>query len=345
MVGGSAEDISSKADFNFKIKQTKISVSIAIGKFKISLEKNGKYSSLRLTKYGFSIFKHNSGMSSNSQKHLFASKSYSAPISLNPIRSLFMKKSNRKFLNAIKAFIDDDDKTALKLLENANKSIDASFMRGVIEQGKGNYKTSLESFEKVMESPAKLGQFFDKHNVYFKLNLDLSHEQLLPIYFDERCMLICLSMIYSELDLKQDAFELLWHLYSEDYKNLEIILLISQLVVNSDSDKSVYKDVVLITSGIQNRTPLQTMILLNKSKALKILGNYQEACNVLTYALQRTGGRSLNLIHELLYEQALIYELLNQNIRAKKNYERIYLHNQKFKDIAQKVHMKGVFKS
>ena len=334
----------SKADISFNIRHTKISLSFGEGKSKIAFERKGKYRSLKLTKNGLSVFRYNSRPDFariDRELNLVASKSYSEPLSINLFRRLIMKKDNRIFIEAVKAFIDNDNKLALNELQKVPNNIDAAFMRGVIEQIKGNYHESLVAFDKVLNDPHKLGVVLEKYRIFFKLNLNLGYTQTMPIYFDERCLLICMSMIYSELKMYQEAYDILWELHLQNTKDLEVMLLIAKLIAENISHEELYKETLYMISGLENKTPQHVLILLYKAQILQKMANFKAANNTLTYALQRHKSCPQNLIHELLYEQGLICEKLKQKTRAKKNYRLIYAQNKKFKDVAERIIMRS----
>ncbi len=337
----SSEDLKAKVYFNLNIKKSNFSISLAEGKLRITIQRNNKYKSLRISKYGLSYFKHNAHQDfaklNQENDNLFISKSYATPLSLNPSKRLFMGKENRSFIDAIEAFIDDDNNLALNHLCNAPNSIDASFMLGVIEMFNENYNKALEAFEKVLESPEKLGEVLDKYRIYFKLKMNLTHQQSMPIFFDERCLLICISIIYVELEMNQEAHDLLWDLYLEDKSNSEVVLLLAKLIVESDSYKEAYNEVIYMTCNLTNKRSYDVLLLLYRAQTLKKLGKLKESRNALAFALQRKSCHPLSLVHELMYEQGLVYEELGQKVRARDNFKAINKQNPAFRDVAEKV--------
>ena len=73
---------------------------------------------------------------------------------------------------------------------------------------------------------------------------------------------------------------------------------------------SVCRQVVELTTGIRNESPLHTALLLNRAKAMRHLGLFDAAKEVLKEAL--TDCYKPELIRAFRYERGLVYEAVGR---------------------------------
>ncbi len=95
-----------------------------------------------------------------------------------------------------------------------------------------------------------------------------------------------------------------------------------------------------MAGGIDNDSVVHTALLLYQAKALRLLGLHDAARNILTSALRRKKDRPEELLREIRYTRALVYEDLGQAKRARKELETIYAEEPGFEDVAKRLGLK-----
>ena len=87
-------------------------------------------------------------------------------------------------------------------------------------------------------------------------------------------------------------------------------------------DPNACRTVVSWAEGIKNESEIHAALLLHKVKALRKLGLFEAARDLLTKALRGKKDRSKDLLHALRYDRALVYEALGQRKRARSELEK-----------------------
>jgi len=87
----------------------------------------------------------------------------------------------------------------------------------------------------------------------------------------------------------------------------------------------------------QERLAVHTALPLYRAKVRRGLGLLDAARETLTGALRRRKGRSEELLRALRYERALAYEDLGQKSRARAEFEKLYVEDPDYEDVAIKI--------
>ena len=91
--------------------------------------------------------------------------------------------------------------------------------------------------------------------------------------------------------------------------------------------------VVRATMDVENETPVDTAILLYRGRALASLGMPDAAIDVFTLANRRRKDRPEELLHQVRYDRAVLYEQVGRKAQARREFERLYAENPEFEDI------------
>jgi predicted Zn-dependent protease len=105
---------------------------------------------------------------------------------------------------------------------------------------------------------------------------------------------------------------------------------------NSPTRDSCQK-VVALAEDVENDSAIHAALILYKAKALRELGLYEAAQNVLTEVLRRRKDRPEDLLLALRYERALVYEGLGQNKKARSELEKLYAEAPDYEDVKQRL--------
>lgn len=321
--------------------KTGASVSLGGRRAKITVGNRGVRSTVGIPGSGLSYSEYSSFSNSNknykTNSNIITHQNSSHPLQLNFLQRLFMNKERVAFIDGLKEFTTGNKQVALSFFKNAKNIVDSLFMIGMIEQSNENYDKSLNAFEEVLSKSYKLGDTFNKYGINFQLCLNLPNQLSIPVISDIRGLMIGMAKSYAGLEMHQEAFDLLWDLYINNNDNLEIKVMLIDLILEVESDESLYKEIINMTGNLENKAPTHTLLLLYKARALRKLNMFTGARDTLSLALRRKKDRPLSLLHELLYERGEIYEELNQKARAKSSFEKIYMEDPNFKDVSQKL--------
>lgn len=102
-------------------------------------------------------------------------------------------------------------------------------------------------------------------------------------------------------------------------------------------DTGTLQRIVRLAEGVENDSPVHAALLLYKGRALRGLGLWEAARDVLTRALRRKKGRPADLLRALRYERALAYEALGQRARARSEFGKLYAEDPDYEDVARRL--------
>lgn len=90
--------------------------------------------------------------------------------------------------------------------------------------------------------------------------------------------------------------------------------------------------VVALTAGTANETPIDTALLLCCARALAVLGLAEAAIEVLTLASRRRKDRAPELLRQIRYDRAVLYEEVGRRAQARREFERLFAEAPDFGD-------------
>ena len=86
---------------------------------------------------------------------------------------------------------------------------------------------------------------------------------------------------------------------------------------------------------VENETPVDTAILLYRARALAAMDMPAAAVDVLTVANRRRKDRPQDLLLQIRYDRAMLYQQLGRRAQAKQEFDRIYAVDPDFEDVAK----------
>jgi hypothetical protein len=98
-----------------------------------------------------------------------------------------------------------------------------------------------------------------------------------------------------------------------------------------------YDGVVLAASNVEGDSDAGLACLHLKAKALGKQGLLDGATEVLSACLKRTAKRDPDLLRDIRYERALLYEQAGQASRAKKDLEKLYAEEPGYADVRERL--------
>jgi tetratricopeptide (TPR) repeat protein len=113
-----------------------------------------------------------------------------------------------------------------------------------------------------------------------------------------------------------------------------VLAAYGELAMEADDQESLER-FLKTSAALLNDSPVHTVVLYYRALALFKLGMHHAALEVITPALRRTKGRNAELMLNLRYLRAQVYDALGKKAQARADFERIYAQDPTFEDVAQ----------
>ncbi|MBI2891705.1 MAG: DUF4236 domain-containing protein [Nitrospirae bacterium] len=232
------------------------------------------------------------------------------------------------FQTALELFSKKEFGLSLGKLSTLQDHPDALFLAGLIQYHSGKYDAAKKSLDRAL-SGADHGSLFSKVGAGIAVEIPLTPEigaEVAPTTAGLKLMLVEVLQASGEFE---GALGLLRALQQELPESPVVKLSLAELLAIG----SQHKEVVNVLEGVQNNGPVETACLLYRGRALKALRLNDAAYQTFAPALYRTKDRPPSLLRDIRYEKAVCAEELGKKAEAKKEFERIYAEDPRFKDV------------
>lgn len=237
-----------------------------------------------------------------------------------------------------KALVQNNEDGALASLRKATHLADGAFLAGCLTLKKGQLKEAAQYLEAAAQQEQALGSTFSKHGIAATISLTITEEVAVHVGADIQGVLLALAETYQGQQRPQDAIACVERLRTLAPDNAVVTLSLAELLAEAEPDnRTTAQKLVQLIGAVENETPLQTALLLYKAKALRTLGLLDAASEILAETLKRKKDRSDELLRALRYEQALVYEGLGQEKRARTEWQKIYAEDPAYEDVAKRL--------
>jgi len=294
------------------------------------------------------------------------SASYSAPavptvrpedrLTLGFFKRLVTPDDEEALVDGCRELVLGNEDKALEYFKNAVHLAVGAYLAGFLALKKGRLEEAANYLATAADLPAasraaqagkhnRLGRYFSKYGISATMSLPITDEVSAHVGPDLRGVLLGLVEVYQRQERWQDAIACLERLRRLEPDDVVVKLSLAELLLDTypgdlpaprlrQADKKVFQKVVRLAEGIENDTPIHAALMLYKAKALRRLGLATAARDTLTAALRRKKGRSEELLRALRYERALAYEDLGQKSRARAEFEKLYVEDPDYEDVA-----------
>lgn len=133
-----------------------------------------------------------------------------------------------------------------------------------------------------------------------------------------------------------DALIRLDQLLDLDKSDPVVLLSFAELALDHPKPEHLRR-IAELSASVENETPVHTALLLYRARALVSLGLPDAAIDVLTLALRRRKDRPDELLRQVRYERALLYDGQRRQAQARREFERIYAEDPGFEDVAERL--------
>lgn len=223
---------------------------------------------------------------------------------------LFLSGDEKTFIEGIKALLRNDISAATDKLSQIPDVADAGLILAVLLLNAGDYQQCRGVLDGVVRRIQDLGALFKKYNL--NLNLTFPITDLLDVELEPSPLSVDLLRVeaFQHTNDAAAACNLLKERYQQDNTNLLVKISLAELVLTAVPDDVRWlKSIVSITGGIENDTPVHTVLLYYRGVAFEELGQYDDAQKVFAGIARKKKDRDNTLLWAIQEERARIYEL------------------------------------
>jgi len=257
-------------------------------------------------------------------------------LTLGFFKRLVTPKEEEALVDGLRELSLGNEESAYKKLKKTTHLADGAFMAGYLALKNNNLKEAEEFFSSARDDYRNLGKYFPKYGVVATLSLAITSEYTAHLNPSLRGVLLALTEVYQRLGNRDKAITSLKRLRRLEPDDVVVKLSLAEVLLEAGDKKSL-QDVVRLAKDTGNSSPLHTVLLLYKARALRGLGLFDAARDELTPLLRRKKDRPDDLLLTIRYERALVYETLDQKTRVKKDLEKIYAEAPDYEDVARRL--------
>ena len=318
------------------------SISIGPRGNKFSIGPRGKHISLGIPGSGLFYTKRYSNKkqarSSTKKKFDKIENQSQNNLTLSFFKRLITPKEEENLVDGCRELTLGNDDMAYEYFCKASHLADGAFLAGFLVLKKGLYEDAEKYFVSALNQSRNLGRYFSKYYISASMDLPISNYISVQVGPEIRGVLIALVEVYQKQKKWNDAFNCLERLIKLEPDDPVILLSLVEILMETKPENAdTCQKVIQLTEGVENESEIHAGLLLYKARALNQLGLKEASKDTLTKALRRKKDRPTDLLLELRYERALVYEYLGENKRSKSDLEKIYSESPKYKNVAEKL--------
>lgn len=259
-------------------------------------------------------------------------------LTLGFFKRLITPDDEEAFVDGCRELALGDEKKAYELLRKATHLADGAFVAGFQALRMGRLEEAEKYLWAAAEKHRELGRYFGKYGVAATMSLPITDEISVHAGANLQAVLLGLVELYQRRERWDEAIACLKRLRELEPDDVVVKLSLAEVLLAAHpGGKGACHEVVRLSQGIDNESPVHAALLLYKARALRELGMPAAARDVLRSALRRKKGRSRELLLALRYERMLVYEDLGQRRRARAELERLYAEAPDYADVASRL--------
>lgn len=241
----------------------------------------------------------------------------------------------RELVAGIRAVLQKDEAGALAHMRRAAHLADGAFMAGFLAYKQKLFDEARADLEYALSHTDQLGQTLGRYGASATMSLAITDSLAAHLQPNEEGVLLALVEVCQRQDRWTDAIAYLERLQKIAPTDIVVKVSLAELLLDEKGDDpDTLRRVLDVTSdGMLNSSALHTAALLYRGRALRGLGVFAGAIDVLSLALTRKKDREEELIRSVRYERALVYDQMGQKRRARAELERLYAEDPKFADV------------
>lgn len=260
------------------------------------------------------------------------------PLDLSFFRRLITPPEEKALVDGCKAYVAGDKRKALSELLHATHLADGAFLAGFLAFDAKQLDKAEQCLQQAATRQKTLGQYFGKYGVHLQLDLPITESVTAHIHPCKRGVLMGLAEVYQALHRPEKALNCLKQLRKDKSDDIVVNLSIAELAMEtSPHDKRLAKQIVELAGDVQNDSTTHAALMFYKAQALRTLGLYTAAREVLTAACRKKKDRNEHLLRAIRYERACVYEDQGRSTQARREFEKLYAEDPSFEDVGKRL--------
>jgi len=253
-------------------------------------------------------------------------------------RRLVTPPEERRFVDGLRALAEGREDEAFALLSTAVDLPDGALLAGALALKRGLLPQAERNVRAAIDHADRLGAVLARYGVSSTLSMQITDELTAHVPHTREGALLVLVEILQKQGRRDEALRTLNEIRGTSPRDPVVLASTCELLLDGATDGE-HRQVVTLTDGVQNLTPVHTVLLLFRARALRRLKLPDAAAQAATAGLARRVGRSDELRHELRYERALAYGEAGDARRSRAELERIFAEDSTYADVAQRLGM------
>lgn len=263
-------------------------------------------------------------------------------LSLGFFQRLVTPADEQAFVAGLRALHEGDEAEALAQLESAPEQADAAWTAGLLRLKRHELEAAHVLLNSALQRQATLGQLYAKYEVNATTSFSVTPEVTAHIGPRERGTRLALAELHQLRDEHALAAEHLRLILVETSEDVVVKAALAELLLDVESIPRANADqVVQLSAGLENETPVHAALLLYKARALRALGLHEVAVSTLTQAYRRKQDRPESLLRQIRYERALAYADVGRRGDSRRELSAIYAEDPGFEDVAVRLGVRG----
>ena len=265
-----------------------------------------------------------------------------APDRLRPgfFKRLVTPPEEKELVDGLRALSEGREDEAFIHLSAAGQVADGAFLAGVLALKRGLLPQAEADIRAALEHGDRLGLGLARYGVSSTLSVDITDELTAHLPHTREGALLVLVEILQRSGRYDEALRALQGIRSTWPDDPVVLASLCELLLSRGTDADRL-EVVQLTDGLQNLTPIQTVLILLRVKALRGSKLPDAAVQAATAGLARRSGRADALLREVRYQRALAYRESGNAKRSRAELERIYAEDSTFADVSQLLGITG----
>ncbi|MEA3642756.1 MAG: DUF4236 domain-containing protein [Lamprobacter sp.] len=256
-------------------------------------------------------------------------------LSLGFFQRLVTPADERAFVDGLRALHSGDETEALAQFEAAPEQADACWTAGLLRLKREELEVAQGHLQSALQHSATLGQLYAKYQINATTSFSVTPEVTAHIGPRERGTRLALAELHQLRDEHALAAEHLRLILAETPDDVVVKAAWAELLLDADPVPRAQADqVVQLSAGLENETPVHAALLLYKARALRALGLEEVAVSTLTQAYRRKKDRPEALLRQIRYERALAYAAVGRRGESRRELSAIYAEDPGFEDVA-----------
>jgi tetratricopeptide (TPR) repeat protein len=258
-------------------------------------------------------------------------------LDLGFFKRLVTEDDEEALVDGCRALVSGSEAEASRHFRAARHLADGAFLAGMLELKKGQYSTAAECFHTALDKRRRLGKIFKKYDLDITINLPITDELSVNVGPTIRGVLLALVEAYQGQRDRSGALKALEHLRRLEPEDVVVKVSLAELLLANENNVSANRRVVRLANNVENESPIHSALILYRARALRRLGMYDAALDVLDRASRHKTDRPPELMKALRYERALIYESAGDKWKARREFERLYADSPDYEDVEERL--------